>query len=180
MKLPTANIATLLFCVCSAFTAVMFGSVAAHGTDVDPWLDKLTARHVVTDKRFIQITRSQAVTLTAAIDSVVQRYNGRMPKADARVALATIALHESDMAADVISCARLGDGGRAVGAYQQHLSGKKKDHVCERGLPAQTASALYLLEGIVTDPHDFDAMLYRYAGSKKGAAELQQLARELR
>lgn len=178
---PTTALRSLLLFVSTAFM-VIFTSGAAIGDDVDPWLKKLTDKHVVNERRYVQVSQKQAAELTAAVDWAIRKFNGKIKPEDARVMLSAIALHESDLAADVIACKRFGDGGRAVGAFQQHLVGSRKKAVCEGGLPSQAYYALLHLNTLLEHTKDgnLDKVLHYYAGGNPGGAELVKLTKALR
>lgn len=56
--------------------------------------------------------------------------------------LLAIAIRESNLKPDVESCATLGDGGRAVGLYQEHARGAAREALCAGGAAVQAVAAV--------------------------------------
>lgn len=55
--------------------------------------------------------------------------------------LLAMAIRESSLRADVESCAVTGDGGRAVGIWQSHATGKLRERLCQGGAMVQARQA---------------------------------------
>jgi len=65
--------------------------------------------------------------------------------------LVAIAIRESNLRADVEACKTLGDGGRAVGLWQEHASGERRAALCDGGAVAQAKRAVRHLEACGRD-----------------------------
>lgn len=171
----------LLLATLVAVATLLVCPAAGADGQADPWIEKVSAPHVIAANRTIKVSRQQAAELTAHIDEAVRVHRGKLSTKQARVVLSTIALHESDLQPSVISCAVTGDGGKAVGAYQHHLTGARRDKVCKGGLRAQTYFALYHVNSLLDDTGDFSVVYSKYAGlnNHKAIRELVALSQEL-
>lgn len=65
-----------------------------------------------------------------------------------RVTLAAIAVHESHLRREVEDCSVVGDGGLAVGIWQEHAVGQRRERLCSGGAKAQARMALWRLRTV--------------------------------
>lgn len=80
-----------------------------------------------------------------------------------RPLLMAIAIRESNLLLEVETCDKRGDGGRALGLFQEHARGKTRDDICQGGARVQARVALaHLMSCGLRD----DERMACYAGRK--------------
>lgn len=88
-----------------------------------------------------------AVVVAAARDALADSSLGP----GALPLVVALAVRESNLRADVERCATVGDGGRAVGMWQEHASGARRERLCAGGAAVQARVAVRHLEACGPD-----------------------------
>lgn len=91
-----------------------------------------------------------------------------------------LAVRESGLRPSVEACAVTGDGGRAVGLWQEHARGEKRAALCSGGMRAQAAEAVRHLELCGGDERHMVACYAGRAADHPIVADRLALAERLR
>lgn len=84
----------------------------------------------------------RAALVTRAAHEALATVRGTTLGAEDAPLLVALAAHESHFRAEVESCDVVGDGGVAVGLWQEHARGKRRERLCGGGAAEQAREAV--------------------------------------